>query len=160
MKVHSCSIGFCVAITKKGVSSLKVLFHILTCFSAIASSRADCTLEGALFISSASIKFVKIGHFFTSNSFVFGLYIFDQIRSDGSKSGVNWILLNHRSIVFEMVSTVSVFARPGAHSIKICPHDKTQISISLIRFFCHITFLATSSLRICNFSFGFSIFFI
>jgi hypothetical protein len=44
----------------------------VTCFSAIASSNADCTLDGALLISSANTKLEKIGHFFVENSLVSG----------------------------------------------------------------------------------------
>jgi hypothetical protein len=40
-KVHSCSSGFCVAITKNGLSNLKVWFQIVTFFSCIASKSAD-----------------------------------------------------------------------------------------------------------------------
>ena len=41
--VPSCSIGFCVARTRKGASSGKVSSPIVTCSSCIASSSALCT---------------------------------------------------------------------------------------------------------------------
>jgi hypothetical protein len=56
-----------------GLSKGKLSFQIVICLSAIASSKADWTFEGALFISSARIKLLKIGHFFTSKLFVFEL---------------------------------------------------------------------------------------
>ena len=46
---------------------------IVTCFSCIASRRADCTLAGARLISSAKTKFAKIGPFFTENLVCFML---------------------------------------------------------------------------------------
>jgi hypothetical protein len=51
---------------------LKVSSQIVTCFSAIASNKADWTFDGALFISSANTKLENIGHFLTENSFVSG----------------------------------------------------------------------------------------
>ncbi|MCY1241532.1 hypothetical protein D3C86_1337540 [compost metagenome] len=61
--VPSCSTGFCVAKTKNGLSSLKVVSPIVTCFSCMASNSADCTFAGARLISSAKTKLAKIGPF-------------------------------------------------------------------------------------------------
>ena len=38
-----------------------MLFPEVTCFSCIASSRAECTFGGALFISSTQTTFAKTG---------------------------------------------------------------------------------------------------
>ena len=57
----SDSIGFWVAITMKGCGTGWVLPPIETCFSAISSSIADCTLAGARLISSASTKLTNTG---------------------------------------------------------------------------------------------------
>jgi hypothetical protein len=65
--VPSCSIGFCVASTRNGSASLNVCPPIVTCFSCIASSSADCTLAGARLISSARITLAKIGPRLTEN---------------------------------------------------------------------------------------------
>ena len=62
--VPSCSIGFCVASTRNGSSSVYVVPPIVTCFSCIASSSAACTLAGARLISSARMMLAKIGPFF------------------------------------------------------------------------------------------------
>ena len=58
--VPSCSIGFCVARTRKGASSGKVSSPMVTCSSCIASSSALCTFAGARLTSSARIRFEKI----------------------------------------------------------------------------------------------------
>ena len=59
--VPSCSMGFCVAKTKNGRSSLNVLFPTVTCFSCIASSKALCVFGVALLISSARTMFANTG---------------------------------------------------------------------------------------------------
>ena len=59
--VPSYSIGFCVAITRNGGSSGCVVFSIVTCRSAIASSSAACVFGGARLISSPRSRFAKIG---------------------------------------------------------------------------------------------------
>ena len=41
---------------------------MVTCFSCMASNKADCTLAGARLISSAKTKFAKMGPFFIENS--------------------------------------------------------------------------------------------
>ena len=57
--VPSCSIGFCVAITRNGRGTGCVSPPIVTWRSCITSSSADCTLAGARLISSASRKLQK-----------------------------------------------------------------------------------------------------
>ena len=70
--VPSCSIGFCVARTRNGEGRRYVSSPIVTWRSCIDSSRADCTLAGARFISSARSRLVKTGPFFGVNSPVLG----------------------------------------------------------------------------------------
>src|SRR5436309_2485958 len=53
--------GFCVARTRKGSSTLKVSFPIVTCLSCMTSSRADWTLAGARLTSSARRRLQKMG---------------------------------------------------------------------------------------------------
>ena len=59
--VPSDSIGFCVAITRKGSGTGYVVCAIVTWCSCITSSSALCTLAGARLISSASRKLQKTG---------------------------------------------------------------------------------------------------
>ena len=55
------SMGFCVASTKKGWGSLCVSRPTVTAYSCIASSMADCVRGVARLISSARIRWAKIG---------------------------------------------------------------------------------------------------
>ena len=65
--VPSDSIGFCVAITRKGSGTGCVSWPIVTWRSCITSSSADCTFAGARLISSASRKLQKTGPSSVSN---------------------------------------------------------------------------------------------
>ncbi len=60
-KVPSCSCGFCVATTKNGSGSGKVVMSTLTWRSSIASSNALWVRGLARLTSSASSSWVKIG---------------------------------------------------------------------------------------------------
>ena len=66
--VPSDSMGFCVAITRKGWGTRWVSRPIVTCCSCITSSSALCTLAGARLISSASSRLVNTGPSETWNS--------------------------------------------------------------------------------------------
>ena len=66
--VPSYSIGFCVARTRNGRSSGRVVPSIVTCRSCIASSSAACVFGGARLISSARSRFVKTGPGLNSKS--------------------------------------------------------------------------------------------
>ena len=59
--VPSCSIGFCVANTKNGGSSVKVSPAAVTSRSCMACSRAACVFGGVRLISSARTTFAKMG---------------------------------------------------------------------------------------------------
>src|SRR5215204_1998204 len=59
--VPSVSIGFCVAMTRKGSGTLCVSPAIVTWRSCITSSSALCTLAGARLISSARSRCVNTG---------------------------------------------------------------------------------------------------
>src|ERR1035437_5098846 len=119
--------GFCVASTRKGASRWNVLPPMVTCFSCMASSNADCTFAGARLISSASTMFAKIGPFFTENLPVDWSNTCVPTTSAGSKSRVNWIRLNVVWTVSASVRTVSVFARPGTPSIRTCPPVRSEM---------------------------------
>ena len=68
--VPSMSIGFCVANTKNGCSSWNVWLPMVTCFSCMASSRADWVFGVALLISSARTMFANMGPFWNLNTFL------------------------------------------------------------------------------------------
>src|ERR1019366_3409254 len=125
--VPSCSMGFCVASTRNGSSRWNVLPPMVTCFSCMASSSADCTLAGARLISSASTMLAKIGPLFTENVPVDWSKTCVPTTSAGSRSGVNWIRLNVVWIVSASVRTVSVFARPGTPSSRTCPPVRSEM---------------------------------
>ena len=59
--------GFWVAITMNGLGAGYVVPPMDTCFSAMSSSIADCTLAGARLISSASTKLTNTGPSAMSN---------------------------------------------------------------------------------------------
>ena len=59
--VPSCSIGFWVAMTKKGDSRSKVFEPAVTWYSCMACRRAACVLGGVRLISSARTMLAKIG---------------------------------------------------------------------------------------------------
>ena len=105
---------------------------MVTCFSCIASKRADCTLDGALFISSANTKFAKIGPFLIVKSLSRILYIIVPTTSAGSKSGVNCILENSPCTASDSVLIAKVFASPGTPSNRICPFPNNPMMALLI----------------------------
>ena len=73
--VPAISYGVCVAITRNGVGRGRVCPSIVTCFSCIASIRADCVFGDALFSSSVRTMFANIGPFLRVNFDVCGLYM-------------------------------------------------------------------------------------
>gem|GEM_PF-5639940 len=75
---------------------------------------------------------------------VFTLKISVQIKSLGSKSGVNCTLLKPKSRHLLTVEIVRVFASPGSHSSKMCPHHKRQIIIESTKSFCQTIFCEIS----------------
>ncbi len=88
-KVPSCSMGFCVAITKKGSASGRVSPSVVTCRSSMHSSRAACVRGVARFISSAKSTFVNAGPLRNSNCAVASLNTLTPVTSEGNRSGVN-----------------------------------------------------------------------
>ncbi len=142
--VPSVSIGFCVAITRKGAGTLCVSPAIVTWRSCITSSSALCTLAGARLISSASSRFAKTGPSTVENSPDFWLYMRVPTRSAGSRSGVNWMRLNVPRIVFASVLTVSVFARPGTPSTSRWPWARIATSTRSRKWSCPTTTRLTS----------------
>ena len=66
--VPSCSIGFCVAITRNTSCGIRyVTPPIVTCRSCIASSIADCVFALERLISSSRTKLAKTGPKIVSN---------------------------------------------------------------------------------------------
>ena len=123
--VPSVSIGFCVAMTRKGSGTLCVSPAIVTCRSCITSSSALCTLAGARLISSARSRCVNTGPSEVENSPVRGLKIRVPTRSAGTRSGVNWMRLKVPRSVCANVLTVSVLASPGTPSTSRWPWAST-----------------------------------
>ena len=72
-KVPCVSTGFCVAMTKKGLSNGRVTPSEVTCRSSMHSKRLDCVRGVARLISSASKMFVNTGPGLNSNAPVFAL---------------------------------------------------------------------------------------
>ncbi len=117
----SVSIGFCVAMTRKGRGSVCVSPAMVTCRSCITSSSALCTLAGARLISSASSRWVNTGPSVVANSPVRWWYMRVPTRSAGTRSGVNWMRLKVPRTVPASVFTVRVLARPGTPSTSRWP---------------------------------------
>ena len=87
--VPSCSIGFCVAITKKGFSKTYVVPSAVIWRSSITSNKAACVFAGARLISSINTKLEKMGPFLNSKVLLDKSKTEVPIISEGIKSGVN-----------------------------------------------------------------------
>ncbi len=83
--------GFWVAMTKNSVSRGRVTLSTVTCFSAMASSIAACTLGEVRLISSASTTWANRGPGRKAKSPVPGSNTETPVMSEGSRSGVNWM---------------------------------------------------------------------
>jgi len=94
----------------------------------MASSKADCTLEGARLISSANTMLAKMGPRLTWKSPDLGLKMRVPIRSAGSRSGVNWMRLKWQLMAFASDLTAVVLARPGTPSSKTWPSAKRPMT--------------------------------
>ena len=90
-KVPSCSIEFCVATTMNGSGSGRVTPPAVIWRSAIASSRADCTLGGARLISSTRTSEWKSGPGTKSKRASSGRKTWVPVMSEGIRSGVHWM---------------------------------------------------------------------
>ena len=90
--VPSCSIGFCVAMTKNGSLSLWITPPTVTECSCMASSKADCVLGVARLISSARTICEKIGPRWKTNWRLpsgASMTTLVPMMSAGIRSGVN-----------------------------------------------------------------------
>ena len=108
-------------ITVKGLGSTCVFPSTVTCFSSMASSRADWVLGVARFISSASTIWEIMGPGLNSNSEVFWLKIETPVTSLGSRSGVNWM---RRKLLPEdraRLRASMVLPTPGTSSMSTWP---------------------------------------
>ena len=82
-----------------------------TCFSCIASRRADWVFGGDLLISSAMMKLANIGPLTTSNPLL-GSNVVKPVMSVGKRSTVNCILFDEQPLIFAKVLITNVFAIP------------------------------------------------
>src|SRR6185437_7692673 len=130
-KVPSCSMGFCVAITRNNGGSGHERRPIVTWCSAIASSNADCTLAGARLISSASTRLWNSGPGSNSKAPVAGRSTSVPVRSAGSRSGVNCTRWKSASMREAKALIAVVLAKPGAPSTNRCPSASSAISSRL-----------------------------
>ena len=130
--VPSCSIGFCVAITMKGVPSVCVSVSTVTCRSSMHSSSADWVFGEARLISSPSTMLAKIAPGLNSKSPVSWLKTLTPVTSVGRRSGVNWIRRNEQSIDRAIDFASIVLPTPGTSSISRCPSATSATSASLI----------------------------
>ena len=126
----------------KGLPSKRLTPSTVTCLSCMASSRADCVLGVALFISSANKIFVIIGPSTKVNASSFWLYILSPVISAGKRSGVNCILENFPSMEDAMTFASVVFPVPGVSSKSTCPPATSVVMTrSMVFSFPIITFL-------------------
>ena len=131
--VPSYSIGFWVAMTRKGSRSGRVTPSTVTCCSAIASSRADCVFGIARLISSTRTTFAKIGPALNSKSRSRWLKIERPVTSVGCRSGVHWIREGCApSIDWAMARASTVFAVPGTSSSSTWPPQTRAATTSVI----------------------------
>ena len=131
-KVPSYSIGFCVAITRKGSGSWYVVPSTVTWCSSIASRRADWVFGVARLISSARTIWLITGPGRNSNAFVRWLKIDTPVTSEGSRSGVNWIRRNEQPSERERAFASTVFPVPGTSSTRMCPRQTSATRESSI----------------------------
>src|SRR6185295_668333 len=144
--------GFCVAKTKNGSSSVYVRPCTVTRCSCIASSSADCVLGGVRLISSARTMLPKMGP--GTNTIlrwpVAGSSCTRSVpvMSLGIRSGVNWMRENLRSSTLAIVRMRSVFARPGTPTIRLLPPTKSDRSTwSTTASWPTICFLSSATMR-------------
>src|SRR5918992_1588663 len=96
---------------------------MVTWCSCMTSSRADWTLAGARLISSASRKLQNTGPSSVSKPPWSGRQIRVPTRSEGTRSGVNWMRWKLPPRTWARVAMVRVLASPGTPSSSRCPPD-------------------------------------
>ena len=124
------SMGFWVAITKKGSGNLWVSPSIETLFSSMASKKALCDFGLPLFNSSAKTIFVKMGPFWKISFSSFKI-LYPKI-SLGNKSDVNWILLKFKPKFNVIVFASVVLPDPGLSSINMLPSEIIAANVNFI----------------------------
>ena len=125
--------GFCVAITVNNSERGWLTPSIVTVFSSMTSSRADCVFGGVRLISSATRKSVKTGPGRNSNWLFCRLKTLVPTISDGIRSGVNCTRLQSSAIRRARVRAISVLAVPGTPSSSTWP-PQSIASITISRF--------------------------
>ena len=119
--VPSCSIGFWVAITKKGAASGRATPSTVTWRSCMHSSNADCVRGDARLSSSASTMLANTGPGRKPNSLVRWSNTLTPVTSLGSTSGVSWIRANEQSSERASARASVVLPTPGTSSTSTCP---------------------------------------
>ena len=113
-----------------GAGSLRVCPSTLTWPSAIASSSAAWVFGGVLLISSASSSWVNTGPGRNTISADRWSYSGAPVTSEGSRSGVNWILANSSPSTCANDRAMSVLPKPGTSSSRTWPPARMPISTS------------------------------
>ena len=110
----------------KGRGSGWVTPSTLTCPSSMASSSADWALGEARFNSSASRMLVKIGPGWKTGFIRSRSSTMAPIRSEGSRSAVNWTRRQCRPSVWANALARVVLPTPGRSSMRRCPPAARQ----------------------------------
>ena len=126
-KVPSISMGFWVAITRKGSGSAMVTPSMVACLSCIASKRADWVLGVARFISSAKTICENMGPALNSKSLTFWLKKLTPSTSLGMRSGVYWILVKVQPRDWAKALAIIVLPMPGTSSMSTCPRHRSAM---------------------------------
>ena len=124
--VPTCSVGFWVAMTKKGSGRRRVSPSAVTWCSSIASSSALCVLGVARLISSARITWANTGPGWNLNAPLSRSYTDTPMISAGSMSLVNWMRWKSRPSVLARTCASVVLPTPGRSSMSRCPRASTQ----------------------------------
>src|SRR3954452_3887887 len=123
--------GFWVATTMNGSSSLYDVPSTVTWCSSMHSSNADWVLADARLISSPMTMFANTAPGRNSKSLEAWLYMDTPVTSEGSRSGVNWMRLTVQSMVRARVLASRVLPTPGTSSTSRWPWARRTVSASL-----------------------------
>ena len=131
-KVPSYSMGFCVASTRNGAGSGRVMPSAVTCRSCMASSSAAWVRGVARLISSASRMLTNTGPGRNSKPLVCWLNTLTPVMSLGSRSGVHCSRLKLMPMLAAVARASIVLPVPGTSSMSTCPwHSMAAISSSI-----------------------------
>src|SRR5262245_47017595 len=148
--VPSCSIGFCVARTKKSRGRGWLWPSTVTVRSCMASSSAACVLGGVRLISSASSTSVNSGPRVNVNLLVWKSNRLVPRMSPGRRSGVNWMRFPSSPRQAANERTSSVLPMPGTPSSSTWPSASSAIVSMRSSSDCPITTRPTSRSRLSH----------